>query len=523
MSSSWQLRVLTVFFLLNNFFITCGVVYGWSGLLRLLKSEGQFSDPACSSDPNQPCTSQDNKLNLVATIAFNIANAATVVHGFTIDWYGVRANGVVGGFLFTIGMLLLSVSDSSSFNAFIPAYLLMAWGGIATFLSSFQFANLFSSPNLMRATINALFTAAGLIFTIVNWMYEAHIQRQVVLGIYACMAATMTLGMIALYPTHAYDTGDECSLPIVEWYTGYTPLRKQKLVDTAADADKIVQNGKGSGKMNGVNGKGTEDEKKPVLHHDDEPNEFSTAAAHAESAGLQDEDLHSTALDYSYNQPTTTSKPTPNPHSDDTSLTYAQLMERDKQRRKETATLWSEVKDPQTALLALFFSFGLMFSNWFIATVTPQLGAMGDNGNYAIAFIFMSSFLPIPIAPLMNYWIRTIHYSGLTFVCGLTLCASYLPLYSNDLWVQPLGFVLYTLSRAIVITCLFTYVALHYRSDHYGRIIAVVTTIAIPVGFLQLLMQEMTKTYTYRDINTICILGFLPCFLYSWWLRRKGL
>ena len=38
----------------------------------------------------------------------------------------------------------------------------------------------------------------------------------------------MTLGMIALYPTHAYDTGDECSLPIVEWYTGYTPLRKQK-------------------------------------------------------------------------------------------------------------------------------------------------------------------------------------------------------------------------------------------------------------------------------------------------------
>ena len=56
---------------------------------------------------------------------------------------------------------------------------------------------------------------------------------------------------------------------------------------------------------------------------------------------------------------------------------------------------------------------------------------MGDNGNYAIAFIFMSSFLPIPIAPLMNYWIRTIHYSGLTFICALTLCASYLPLYSE--------------------------------------------------------------------------------------------
>lgn len=519
MSSSWQLRLLTVFFLLNNFFITCGVVYGWSGLLRLLKSERQFADPTCPADPNLPCTSQDNQLNLVATVAFNIANAATVVHGFTIDWYGVRVNAVMGGFLFTIGMLLLSVSTSASFNAFIPALAMMAWGGIAVFLSSFQFANLFDKPNLMRATINALFTAAGLIFTIINWLYEAHISRDVVLGAYACVAAAMTLGMIALYPTHAYDTGDECSLPIVEWYTGYTPLRKQKVAVTA-EGDSI--DGSNSGGM--LNGKASDDEKRPL--HEDEPKEFSTAAAHAEAAGLQEEDIHSTALDYSYKQPPATNhNSTSNSHtaSDDTSLTYSQLMAAEKQRRKETATLWSEVKDPQTILLSLFFSFGLLFSNWFIATVTPQLGAMGDNGGYSIAFIFMSSFLPIPIAPLMNHWIRTIRFSGLTFVCALTACASYLPLYSNDLWVQPLAFALYTLSRAIVITCLFTYVAMQYRSDHYGRLIAVVTTVAIPVGFLQLLMQSMTTRYSYRDINTVCILGFLPCFLYSWWLRRQGI
>ena len=516
MSSSWQLRVLTVFFLLNNFFLTCGVVYGWSGLLRLLKAERQFEDPSCDPDPNKPCTSQDTKLNLIATVAFNIANAATVVHGFTIDWYGVRVNAVAGGFLFTVGMLLLSISQASSFNAFIPAYAMMAWGGIAAFLSSFQFANLFDKPNLMRASINALFTAAGLIFTVINWLSEAGVHRDSILGAYACVAAVMTLGMIALYPTHAYDIGDECSLPIVEWYTGYTPLRKQKSVETAADGEKVEKNGTHSA-TKGTNGQIADEEKKPL--HDDEPNEFSTATAHAEAAGLQDEDVHSTALDYSFKQPTT------NTHAanDDNSLTATQLLARDKQRRKDTATLWSEVTDPQTVLLSLFFSFGLLFSNWFIATVTPQLGDMGDQGGYSIAFIFLSSFLPIPIAPLMNYWIRTIHYSGLTFVCALTLCASYLPLYSSDLWVQPLGFMLYTLSRAIVITCLFTYVALHYRSDHYGRLIAVVTVVAIPVGFLQLLMQSMIGRFTYRDINTVCVVGFLPCFLYAWWLRRKGL
>ena len=517
MASSWQLRVLTAFFLCNNFFLTCGVIYGWSGLLRLLKSEGQFSNPTCSSDPNKPCASQDRQLNLVATVAFNMANAATVVHGITIDAYGVRANAVVGGFLFTIGMLLLSVSDSSNFNAFLPAFTLMGWGGIACFLSSFQFANLFDKPNLMRATINALFTAAGLIFTVVNWLYEAHVPRATILGLYACGSAVLTLGMIALYPTHAYDSGDECSLPIVEWYTGYTPVRKQKLAESAAEADKSEQNG--------VTGKLDDDEKRP-LHHADGRHEFSEATAHAEAAGLQVHDLHDTALDYSYKEPASTktaATTAPKATSDDSSLTHAQLAEREKQRRVETATLWSEIKDWQTISLALFFSFGLLFSNWFVATVSLQLGLIGDNGNYAIAFVFLSSFLPIPIAPLMNYWIRTIRYSGLTFVCGLTLCTSYLPLYSSDLWLQPLAFVLYTLSRAIVITCLFTYVALHYRSDHYGRLIAVVTTVAIPVGFLQLLMQDMTERYSYRDINTVCILGFLPCFLYSWWLKRKGL
>ena len=514
MSWSWQLRILTVFFLLNNFLLTCGVVYGWSGLLRLLKSEGQFSDSSCTS-PTQPCTSQDNQLNTIATVAFNLANAATVVHGFTLDWYGVRSNAVFGGFLFTIGMLLLSVSSSASFNAFIPAYAMMAWGGVAAFLSSFQFANLYDKPNLWRSIVNALFTAAGLIFTVINWLHEAHIDRATVLGAYSCVAAALTLGMIALYPTHAYDKGDECSLPIVEWYTGYTPLKKQK-GEAASE-----QNGTHTATTGTANGQIADDEKKPL--HDDEPNEFSTATAHAEAAGLQEEDLHSTALDYSYKEPIKEAPSHSSTASDDSSLTYSQLMEREKQRRKDTATLWSEVKDPQTILLSLFFSFGLLFSNWFVATITTQLSAMGDNGNYAIAFIFLSSFIPIPIAALIGHWIRTIRYSGLTFICAISLCTSYLPLYSSDLWIQPLAFLLYTLARAIVVTTLFTYVALHYRSDHYGRMIAVVTVVAIPIGFLQLLMQQMTEKFTYRDINTLCILAFTPCFIYAWWLKRKGL
>lgn len=467
--ASIQLSILTVFFLVTNFLITTGVIYGWAGLQRQLIREGQFSS-GCSPSL-LTCPSQDSSLSTIAIVAFNMANLGTVVHGFTLDRYGVRANAVFGGLLFTIGMLLLSVSDSQRFNAFIPAYTAIGWGGIAVFLASFQFANLFARPNLWRAIINALFTAAGLSFTLIDWMHQAGIKRDVVLGIYASVAAVLTMGMLLLYPVHAYEEGDQCSLPIVEWYTGYTPAKKQH-------AEPVL--------------KGEKEEQ-----HDDGPNEWSHAAAHAESTGLSLHDEVPLDDDSSLSTPHDPLTPSLPSSSSSSSLSDAD----DKKRR---ATLWDEVKDPQTLALSLFFSFGLLFSNWLNATVATQLSLMGDSsGDWAIAFIFLSSFLPIPIAALIAHWLRTIGYAGSVAICAATLSLSYLPLYVPLLPLQLLSFTLYTLSRALVISIMFTYAATQYRGDHYGRIVAIVTIIATPLGFLQLLMQDKVGQLGYDGINTI--------------------
>ena len=192
--------------------------------------------------------------------------------------------------------------------------------------------------------------------------------------------------------------------------------------------------------------------------------------------------------------------------------------------RKDGATLWEEVKDPQTLLLALYFSFGLLFSNWYNATIGTQLTNMGDaQGHWAIAFIFISSFLPIPIAALISWFFRVLKYSGSVMVCVLVMAMSYLPLYEDVLGWQFLGFVFYTLARAIVITVMFSYVATQYRADHYGRVVAIVTIIATPIGFLQLLMQFEVQRWGYRAINTVCAVGILPVLLYAYYLRRKGI
>ena len=510
--ASLQLAVLTVFFLLTDVLLTTGVIFGWAGLERQLIAEGQFHS-LCPAGTTGTCAAQLNALSVIAIVAFNVANIATVVHGLTLDRYGVRSNSVVGGLLFTLGMLLLSVSDSQSFNAFIPAYTFIGWGGIAVFLASFQFANLYAKPNLWRAIINALFTAAGISFTIVDWLYSAGYKRDAVLGVYTSVAAVLTVGMLALYPTHSYEEGDEVSLPIVEWYTNTPAPPRRRRHSHAHD--------------NGVPAAGTESKDK-----DEQSTEWSVAAA---SVYASSDIAHEVPLDgadsdevgHAYDRGDFFHKGSAavaNGGTDAASLGKEPGLLA-AEHAKNTASVWDEVKDPQTLLLALFFSVGLLFSNWFNATIGTQLTAMGDSaGHWAIAFIFISSFLPIPIAVLIAHWFRTIGYSGSVGICTIALAMSYLPLYLDVLWVQLLAFLFYTLSRALVITVMFSYAATQYRSDHYGRVVAIITVIATPLGFLQLLMQDRSSgEYGYKGVNTICALCILPAMLYAYYLKRKGL
>ena len=144
-------------------------------------------------------------------------------------------------------------------------------------------------------------------------------------------------------------------------------------------------------------------------------------------------------------------------------------------------------------------------------------------GHWAIAFIFISSFLPIPFSALISWLFRTVRYSGSVIICALVMAMSYLPLYEDVLGWQFIGFVFYTLARALVITVMFSYVATQYRADHYGRVVAFVTIVATPIGFLQLVMQFEVQSWGYRAINTVCAVGILPTLLYAYYLRRKGI
>jgi LAT3 family solute carrier family 43 protein 3 len=183
-SSKAKLYVLTFFVFLNAFITPSGVIYGWIGLEDQLKKEGQFSSGCAPKNTTSldvaghllrddvKCTSQDNSLANIYAVAANVASVGTVVYGVTLDYFGVRSNAVSGCLLNMLGWILLAYSDSSSFNAFIPAYSLIAFGGIGTYLAGFQFSNLYSRPTVILSAQSACFGAAGLLFVLFGFLYD---------------------------------------------------------------------------------------------------------------------------------------------------------------------------------------------------------------------------------------------------------------------------------------------------------------------------------------------------------------
>ena len=529
---SVELRVLSVFYVLSAYVMTAGVIYGWVGFQRSLKREGQFLSECNTATitSNGDCPAQDQALNTIAIVAFNLASAATVVHGLTLDAYGPRINAVVGGMLYTVGMALLAVSDSSSLNAFIAAYSLIGWGGIATYLPLFQFAHLFDRPNLARSLVNALFTTSALTFTILDWIMQAGVSRHTLLALYATVAALFTIGYACLYPDKPYHTGDTVVLPITQWWRG-----RQRHLGTLTAADAAISSTHSHSNSN----------------NKDFMALLNPSASSSSSYSLMSDTTHSSTSTISAARATTSpsTEKTPRflPKDDEIpnaidDLPLEEFPGRNGSERTEAETavdveagvaavdpvrsLKAELLDPQTWLLALYFAVGLLFSNWFVTTIGNQLSAMGDSGGYAIAFIFLSALLPIPFALLISWGFKRFKYSGSVLLSVLFLCGSYLPLYIHVLPLQLLGFLAYAYSRAIIVTVTFNYPATQYRHDHYGRLVAAITLLSVPIGFLQLAMQHLHDAafnHDYTAINTFLIFAFIPFLAYARWLRRKNL
>ncbi|GLD93924.1 hypothetical protein PINS_up002529 [Pythium insidiosum] len=153
--------VLTV--LLSDLLFT-GLIFGWAPLLLMLQEEQQYAE-LC--DSSVPCVEQENRLNLIFAAASVAANIGALPFGVFLDYCGPKVAIVLAASMEISGLVLMALADSQSFDVFVLAYVLLAFGGSLTMMSSFPSSFLIMEyQTAILAAISCLFDGSSVVFLV---------------------------------------------------------------------------------------------------------------------------------------------------------------------------------------------------------------------------------------------------------------------------------------------------------------------------------------------------------------------
>lgn len=200
--------VITVF--ASNILFT-GLVFGWAPLLLMLQNEKQYgelceNDTALihnsdSDDLGFACAAQENKLNLIFVVASVIMSAVSLPIGIFMDYAGPMKAIALAAVVELSGLFLMAFADSQTFDIFIPAYTMLALGGIVTMMASYPASFVIVEyQTMILAGINCLFDGSSVVFLILYSMQSTFgtSRQQLFIGL-AFLAGLIYLLLIALW------------------------------------------------------------------------------------------------------------------------------------------------------------------------------------------------------------------------------------------------------------------------------------------------------------------------------------
>ena len=143
---------LLIFGFLQSFMAT-GILYGWPGLVLILKADGMYA-PLCEgsegfnhTESERGCPAQTAALTDLFNVAQATLTGAMVVNGNLLDRFGPRCVSCLGSSLCALGALLFALlPPPQPDDAFDMAYVslcIMAVGGSGVHLSWFHFPTSF--------------------------------------------------------------------------------------------------------------------------------------------------------------------------------------------------------------------------------------------------------------------------------------------------------------------------------------------------------------------------------------------
>ncbi|KAL4144541.1 hypothetical protein PRNP1_013670 [Phytophthora ramorum] len=214
-----------------------GLVFGWAPLLLLLQEEGQYHE-LCSDPSESTCVAQENRLNLVFAVASVAMNAGALPVGMFLDRAGPRVTIAIAAIIEVSGLTMLALADSQTFDLFVPAYVLIAFGGCITMMASYPASFLIMRyQTAILAAISCLFDGSSVVFLV---LYTAHerfgwSRRQLFLGL-AVVSGVVYLLLIFLWGLNEKSLRPKCKADVNDnGVVVSTPQHEQLLVGGKAN------------------------------------------------------------------------------------------------------------------------------------------------------------------------------------------------------------------------------------------------------------------------------------------------
>ena len=230
-------------------FMCSGVIYGWTGMLLILRKEGVYQQYSEGE--------QEEKFDLIMTIASFFTAGSGLFIGVFLDAFGPRITALCSGVVTIAGCFVFGFQWNLTVG-----YAMFAVGGMGILISSFRAAYLFPAhQSLVIGSISCLFDSSTVIFVVFDVLYENFglTLKQLCMG-YAAICLLLQIALFALWsmnPTfdrlqakaeepdeakvcchHARGRADPCSLcscicrACWMWPLGLLPLWTQMMMTT---------------------------------------------------------------------------------------------------------------------------------------------------------------------------------------------------------------------------------------------------------------------------------------------------
>jgi MFS transporter, LAT3 family, solute carrier family 43, member 3 len=191
---------LVVVVLLSDLLFT-GLIFGWAPLLLMLQDEQQYGELCEATGKAAPCVDQENKLNLMFAAASVAANIGALPIGMFLDYCGPKVAITLAALLEISGLVLMALADSQQFDVFVPAYVLLAFGGSVTMMCSFPASFLIMKyQTAILAAISCLFDGSSAVFLVLYSIRSNYgVERRDLFLMLAVGATCVYLVLIALW------------------------------------------------------------------------------------------------------------------------------------------------------------------------------------------------------------------------------------------------------------------------------------------------------------------------------------